>query len=86
MESLLSHGQTNSLFEEPAWAGALELTEPSTDTKWPLGKDTVLGPYRVIDIIGAGGMGEVYRGRDTSLKRDVAIKVLPDYWTDGRTS
>ena len=36
-----------------------------------------LGPYEVIGPIGAGGMGEVYRGRDTRLRRDVAIKVLP---------
>src|SRR5215831_11953540 len=37
-----------------------------------------LGCYEVIDAIGAGGMGEVYRAKDTSLKRTVAIKVLPD--------
>src|SRR6187397_1874503 len=37
-----------------------------------------LGPYEIIEAIGAGGMGEVYRARDTKLNRDVAIKVLPD--------
>src|SRR6188508_2186252 len=37
-----------------------------------------LGPYEIISAIGAGGMGEVYRARDTKLNRDVAIKVLPD--------
>ena len=37
-----------------------------------------LGPYEVTSLLGAGGMGEVYRGRDTKLNRDVAIKVLPD--------
>ncbi len=36
-----------------------------------------LGPYEVVAAIGAGGMGEVYRARDTRLGRDVAIKVLP---------
>ncbi len=37
-----------------------------------------LGPYEIVAAIGAGGMGEVYRARDTRLKRDVAIKILPD--------
>ena len=41
-----------------------------------------LGPYEIISAIGAGGMGEVYRAKDTRLDRIVAIKVLPSHLAD----
>src|SRR5689334_24134952 len=44
-----------------------------------LAAGTRLGPYEVATPLGAGGMGEVYRARDTRLGRDVAIKVLPQH-------
>src|SRR5262249_19868025 len=43
----------------------------------PLTPGARFGPYEVISAIGAGGMGEGYRGRDTRLKREVALKILP---------
>jgi serine/threonine protein kinase len=43
-----------------------------------LAPGTRLGSYEILAPIGAGGMGEVYRARDTKLDRDVAIKILPD--------
>src|SRR5713101_2961026 len=44
----------------------------------PLVSGTKLGPYEIVGPLGAGGMGEVYRGRDTKLGRDVALKVVPE--------
>src|SRR5215470_15825845 len=45
---------------------------------------TRLGTFEILDMVGAGGMGEVYRARDTRLERTVAIKVLPVHWADDR--
>jgi len=49
-----------------------------------LAPGTKLGPYEILLLLGAGGMGEVYRAKDTRLARDVAIKVLPEEFFEDR--
>src|SRR6185436_11099779 len=48
----------------------------------PLTAGVRLGSYEILDGIGAGGLGEVYRARDMKLGRDVAIKILPEGFAD----
>src|SRR5262245_50725306 len=50
----------------------------------PLVAGTRLGPYEILASIGAGGMGELYRAIDVKLKRDVALKILPEAFANDR--
>jgi len=70
-DSLLAReAEAADLLEVPPWHGLSSAAEPLT-------AGTRLGPYEIKAAIGAGGMGDVYRARDTRLERTVAIKVLP---------
>jgi serine/threonine protein kinase/Tol biopolymer transport system component len=77
VESLLAYEkQADELLENPEWkADTSSETVPSGTRAMAVGSQ--LGIFRIVDFLGAGGMGEVYRATDTRLHRDVAIKVLP---------
>jgi eukaryotic-like serine/threonine-protein kinase len=79
VESLLAtHKSAGGFLDKPAMeqvAGAMKDDPPSL-----VGRQ--LGPYQILGVLGAGGMGEVYKARDTRLNRTVAIKVLPRFLSE----
>jgi eukaryotic-like serine/threonine-protein kinase len=84
VESLItSHEEAGSEFLAAGASGIMESTS-STSPNRPrtaLVAGTKLGPYEIVGPLGAGGMGEVYRARDTKLGREVALKLLPPHFT-----
>jgi hypothetical protein len=72
---LAADAQSGGFLEKPADDLAAHLLDDPTRTRLTAGAQ--LGPYRIEGALGSGGMGEVFRARDTRLHRTVAIKILP---------
>ncbi len=75
---LVAHKEAEDFLEEPAVEMVAEGFAKDGASKL-VGRQ--LGSYKILSFIAAGGMGEVYRARDTQLDREVAIKVLPEQFT-----
>src|SRR5438876_1171272 len=80
LESLLAaHQKLGDFLVSPALEVVAKMGADSKDNSL-IGRS--LGPYKILSLLGAGGMGEVYRAHDSRLERGVAVKVLPEHLSE----
>jgi serine/threonine protein kinase len=77
IESLLAHEEPASKFMQAPGMAVLAQAMAQGRAGSMIGRQ--FGAYQILSLLGAGGMGEIYRARDTRLDRIVAIKILPEY-------
>ena len=78
VESLLAQAAKAVVIDAPVWEAAAGVLDDNPAMQ----RGSRIGPYEVAALIGEGGMGQVYRARDTTLHRDVALKILPVAFTN----